>query len=183
MALANSKALAVAGITRETPDPEHGRIEHDPSGEPTGEVKETAVDLVARHIPPPTIEERYQALKRIMELAASYGLTSVQNATAEWSDEDQAAFDRMLSEDAVKLRFYVSLPLSKHPASEELARDKSMRDSLSRSPAQVRRGERILGRDGGREDCGHVRSVCRRRHRDSHVDAARSGAQLGIVRP
>jgi predicted amidohydrolase YtcJ len=128
MALANSKALAVAGITRETPDPEHGRIEHDPSGEPTGEVKETAVDLVARHIPPPTIEERYQALKRIMELAASYGLTSVQNATAEWSDEDQAAFDRMLSEDAVKLRFYVSLPLSKHPASEELARDKSMRD-------------------------------------------------------
>ena len=183
MALANSKALAVAGITRETPDPEHGRIEHDPSGEPTGEVKETAVDLVARHIPPPTIEERYQALKRIMELAASYGLTSVQNATAEWSDEDQAAFDRMLSEDAVKLRFYVSLPLSKHPASEELARDKSMRDSLSRSPAQVRRGERILGRDGGREDCGHVRPVCRRRHRDSHVDAGRSGPQRGIVRP
>ena len=72
MGLANSKALQLAGITKTTKDPVDGRIEHDASGELTGELKEGAVDLVASKIPPPTDEQRYEDLKHLMGKAASY---------------------------------------------------------------------------------------------------------------
>src|SRR4029453_4552019 len=85
-AWANSKALALAGITRETPDPEHGAIVRDESGEPTGALKESAVRLGPRLVPEPTDEERYEALKKRLDEAASYGLTSVQNASFNESD-------------------------------------------------------------------------------------------------
>jgi len=62
MGLANSKALALAGITRNTPDPPNGRIMRQPDGEPTGELKEAAQRLLTRHIPPPSDEDRYQSL-------------------------------------------------------------------------------------------------------------------------
>jgi predicted amidohydrolase YtcJ len=50
---ANSAALRLAGIDRETPDPPGGVIDRDESGEPTGVLKESAMALVTRHIPPP----------------------------------------------------------------------------------------------------------------------------------
>ncbi len=92
MGLANSKALALAGVTRATPDPKNGVIERDPSGEPTGELKEAAMELVFRLIPRATVEERYAALLPLLERAASYGLTSIQNASH--SEDDLAAFER-----------------------------------------------------------------------------------------
>jgi predicted amidohydrolase YtcJ len=49
--VANAFVLAVAGITRDTPDPPGGVIDRDAAGEPTGVLKETAVGLVTRHIP------------------------------------------------------------------------------------------------------------------------------------
>jgi predicted amidohydrolase YtcJ len=51
--LVNSKALALAGITASTPDPEGGRIDHDPNGEPSGLLQDTAADPVFALIPPP----------------------------------------------------------------------------------------------------------------------------------
>ena len=54
----NSKALAIAGVTKATPDPAHGRIERDPAtGEPSGALREEAVELVARHLPPRTVRD------------------------------------------------------------------------------------------------------------------------------
>ncbi len=50
--VANASALAIAGITRDTADPPGGVIDHDAAGEPTGVLKETAMDLLIRHIPP-----------------------------------------------------------------------------------------------------------------------------------
>ena len=50
--VANASALAIAGITRKTPDPPGGVIDRDAAGEPTGVLKETAMGLVTRHIPP-----------------------------------------------------------------------------------------------------------------------------------
>ena len=55
----NSKALALAGITRDTPDPVNGRIVRDPAtGEPTGVLQESAQGLVSRLLPEPTLDER-----------------------------------------------------------------------------------------------------------------------------
>jgi hypothetical protein len=102
MALANSKALALAGVTRDTPDPPNGVIERGPDGEPTGELKEAAMDLVARLVPPATPEEHYAALLPLLERAASYGLTSVQNASL--ADESLAAFERAQREGRLTLR-------------------------------------------------------------------------------
>ncbi|MBK6480095.1 MAG: amidohydrolase [Saprospiraceae bacterium] len=79
----NSKALALANITRETPDPLNGRIERDPiTQEPSGTLRETAQDLVSHLLPKYTTEERKQALLVALQLANQYGLTSLVEASA-----------------------------------------------------------------------------------------------------
>lgn len=79
---ANSKALVLAGITKETPDPPRGRIERDPrTGEPTGTLRESATRLVTDKIPPYSNDEYVAGLRRGMELANRLGITSVQEAS------------------------------------------------------------------------------------------------------
>lgn len=78
----NSEALRRAGITAATPDPASGRIERDAAGEPTGTLRESANDLVARLLPPVTPAERLAGLQRALAVFASHGLTAVQEANA-----------------------------------------------------------------------------------------------------
>ena len=83
-ALANSKALQAAGITRKTPDPPSGIIVRDPvTGEPTGVLKEAAEQLVARVIPQPTREEELDRLTKAIHYASSLGLTRLISAGAD----------------------------------------------------------------------------------------------------
>jgi predicted amidohydrolase YtcJ len=103
MGLANSKALALAGITGDTPDPPNGRIMRDGTGQPTGELKEAAQELITSHIPPRSDEDRYESLLQHMDEAASYGLTAVQDAALEM--RDWPVFERALAAGKVKLRF------------------------------------------------------------------------------
>jgi predicted amidohydrolase YtcJ len=124
MALVNTRALELAGITRETPDPEHGVIERDAAGDPTGELKESAMGLVRRHMPDPSSEELYAALKLRMDQAASYGLTSVQNA----SPIELEVYERLLAEGGFKVRVYAALPFEKTPSAEKLARARALRE-------------------------------------------------------
>jgi predicted amidohydrolase YtcJ len=78
---ANSKALALAGITKDTKDPKDGVIVRDPgTGEPTGALKERATDLVASKIPEPDAEGRYALLLRALRRLNAQGITSVQDA-------------------------------------------------------------------------------------------------------
>lgn len=102
MGLANSKALELAGITRDTKDPPNGHIMRDGNGEPTGELKEAAQSLMRKHIPPETPEEMYQSFVKHMEEAAAAGLTAAQNA--HWSPDQQPVFERALQANAFKLR-------------------------------------------------------------------------------
>jgi len=77
LAVANSAALKLANVDRNTPDPEGGVIEHDSSGEPTGILKDTAMGLVIRILPQerPDIDER--AAKLISEKFSEVGLTTI----------------------------------------------------------------------------------------------------------
>ena len=80
-AWANSRALDLAGITRDTPDPPDGRIERDPrTGEPTGTLRESAIGLVSRLLPEHTDAELAAGLERGLGLAAERGITSILSA-------------------------------------------------------------------------------------------------------
>ena len=76
--LANSKALEMAGISKETPDPEGGEIERDPdTGEPTGIFKElSAIGLVSKVIPPYTRDQKREAILSAMRELNAEGITS-----------------------------------------------------------------------------------------------------------
>jgi predicted amidohydrolase YtcJ len=121
----NSAALAAAGIGKGTKDPEGGVIVRDAGGEPTGLLKEAAVDLVSRLIPPPTESERDEALRKGLALAASNGLTSVQDAGFDL--DDLPAYERIMAEGGLRLRFTAALPMKKDPSPADLARYNELR--------------------------------------------------------
>ncbi|MEO8201673.1 MAG: amidohydrolase family protein, partial [Gemmatimonadota bacterium] len=79
----NSRALKLAGITRATPDPENGLIEHDASGNPSGTLRESAVSLVERLLPPYTSQEYISAFRQALELANQVGITAIIEANAD----------------------------------------------------------------------------------------------------
>lgn len=75
--VANSLALEIGGITRDTPDPHHGKIEKDENGEPNGLLREAAKDLVYHKMPPYTEDEFYRGLQIVFKECLSLGLTSI----------------------------------------------------------------------------------------------------------
>jgi len=86
MIVCNSLALARAGITRATPDPPGGVIVRDASGEPTGVLKDAAMDAIGRVRPPRTRDELVEGLRAAMVHAASLGVTSVQDLPGDAGD-------------------------------------------------------------------------------------------------
>jgi predicted amidohydrolase YtcJ len=93
---ANSKALAIAGITHDTPDPPDGRIDRDPqTGDPIGSLQEGAVDLVDRFAPPASPEQRMNGLRYAVRMLNAYGITGLQDASVSLPDlETYAALDQ-----------------------------------------------------------------------------------------
>jgi predicted amidohydrolase YtcJ len=84
--VANSAALAAAGITAQTASPAGGQIDHDSAGEPTGILREdSAMALVDTKIPPPSNDVRRRALEFSIADALAHGVTSVQDFS-DWED-------------------------------------------------------------------------------------------------
>jgi predicted amidohydrolase YtcJ len=103
---ANSKALELAGIDKQTPDPPNGKIVRDANGEATGALKEWAGDLVARKMPKPSRDERLAALRKGIHEANRVGLTRVQSAGQDFEYLD--LYDELRRKDELTLRFYVA---------------------------------------------------------------------------
>ena len=104
---ANSKALALAHITKDTPNPPNGIIVRDPqTGEATGALKEGAQSLVAAVIPKPTRGEKLAALRDGIRWANENGLTRVHSAGGDFEEFD--LYDELLRHGDLTLRFYVS---------------------------------------------------------------------------
>ncbi|MEV5879041.1 amidohydrolase [Streptomyces sp. NPDC052101] len=76
----NSRALQLAGVDRDTPDPADGRIERDASGEPSGTLQEGAMQLVGRLTPPATPADRLAALLHAQRHLHALGITAWQDA-------------------------------------------------------------------------------------------------------
>ena len=110
MGLANSYTLELAGITGETPDPPGGEIVRDQeTGEPTGILRNAAMDLVRKHIPPPTMEERVDAAMLALEKARTHGVTSIQDMS---SSDDLRAYQGLARRNKLTTRIYAILPFS-----------------------------------------------------------------------
>jgi predicted amidohydrolase YtcJ len=104
MALANSLALKLAGVTKETKDPPGGLIVRDPkTGEPTGVLKDGAEILVDRVVPDKSFEEKHVAAKAATDHAARVGVTSVTDMSA---DGDVGLYQYMLERGELKTRIY-----------------------------------------------------------------------------
>jgi predicted amidohydrolase YtcJ len=107
IAIANSAALAAASITPNTKVPEGGAIDLDAKGEPTGILRESANDLVAKVIPPPTPGERRRGDELAIADAVAHGITSVQDFS-DW--EDFLVFEQMEKEGKLNVRVSEWLP-------------------------------------------------------------------------
>ena len=73
----NSKALELAGITKDTPDPQGGEIDRDENGEPTGVLRENARSFITPLLPVTSDEEKIEEIVDLGELLASQGITGV----------------------------------------------------------------------------------------------------------
>ena len=102
----NSKALAMAGITRDTPNPRNGKIVRDANGEPTGALQESGSELIARVRPEPTREERLAALKLGMHEANKFGLVRVHSAGGDFDYLD--LYNELRKNGEQTLRFYIA---------------------------------------------------------------------------
>jgi predicted amidohydrolase YtcJ len=106
MGLANSAALRAAGITAQTPDPPGGVIVRDAKGNPTGALKDAALDLMYKYVPPLSHDQRLHAVKRALAHAASLGVTSVQHMSADFADI--AVYDELRDQGELTTRIYVT---------------------------------------------------------------------------
>jgi len=110
MVLANSVALKLAGISKDTPEPEGGEILKDPqTGEPTGILKDAAMDLVMRHIPEPTLEEKMTATEAALKYANSFGVTSIHDMAYTSNFE---VYQELLNQNKLSARLKVYIPIA-----------------------------------------------------------------------
>ena len=133
---ANSKALALAGIDKSTPNPPNGAIVRDPkNGEATGALKESAGRLVRKLLPKPTREDKLAALRAGIHWANQNGLTRVHSAGGDFDSFD--LFDELRRRGELTLRMYIAYfldPPELRPrdlAAIEAARKKYTGDWLS----------------------------------------------------
>jgi len=103
---ANSKALAMAGIDRNTPDPPNGKIVRDENGDATGALKEAAGDLVGSKAPVPTRAERLDALRKGIHEANRVGLVRVHSAGQDFEYLD--LYNELRNRGELTLRFYIA---------------------------------------------------------------------------
>jgi len=110
MVLVNSLALKLAGITKNTPTPAGGEILKDPeTGEPTGILKDAAMNLVMRHIPEPSFKEKLKAAEVALKHAAELGVTSAHDMAYA---ENFEVYQELLRQNKLTARLYVYIPIT-----------------------------------------------------------------------
>ncbi|HLK29179.1 MAG TPA: amidohydrolase [Puia sp.] len=112
MSLANSIALKLAGVDKNTPNPPGGEIVRDQkTGEPTGVLKDEATDLVGKVIPAPTQEQLDEYLERAIQEAFSHGVTEVNDMSTYGGWADMATYRKAHAANKLDLRIYSFVPL------------------------------------------------------------------------
>jgi len=110
--IVNSRALALAHVTRDTPDPQGGQIYKDSKGEPTGLLMDNAGRFVRPFVPHPTEAQKEAGMKRVLALVNSHGLTSAGDPSG--TPADAALFRKL--RDAGQLTVRVDFAYDIDPA-------------------------------------------------------------------
>ncbi|HEC33837.1 MAG TPA: amidohydrolase [Chloroflexi bacterium] len=113
LAVANSQALQRASITGDTPDPPKGIIDRDESGEPTGVLRDLAINMVSDIIPPPTEEETVEAMREGLTVLHRLGLTGVHDQRIMGGADGPLAFhayQNLQASGDLALRLWMSIP-------------------------------------------------------------------------
>ncbi len=117
----NSKALTMAGITRNTQNPTNGNVVKDPkTGEPTGHLKESAAALVTKIMPKPSEAERRAALRTAIAHSHRFGVTSVQDAGV--PPEEITLYDQARQAGELQVRAYLAFTVSTDTSPADLDR-------------------------------------------------------------
>lgn len=126
-AVANGKALQIAGVDAKTADPFGGRILRDKkTGEATGMLLDNAMELVEKQVPPPTPEENERALLLGVQRSISLGWCEIQNAGSYLPEVE--LMQKLYAESKIKLRIYNAVYGPGEPA-EKLLKDGPVLDA------------------------------------------------------
>ncbi len=135
-AWANKKALSIACIDRHTKYAGFGEIVKDKNGEPTGTLRESAMDLVGMHVTKPTRSEKLDAIRKGMKLAASLGITSVQNADG--TKEVLSLYQELLNKGELTLRYAAAFSANENTTDADIALFTKLKDSVGMNNPMIR---------------------------------------------
>ncbi|HKC19818.1 MAG TPA: amidohydrolase [Candidatus Dormibacteraeota bacterium] len=113
----STQALNAAGVDRATEDPAGGTIDHDALGETTGILRETAMLLVWRHVPPPSDADLDRAMAKALNELARFGLTGVHSMDGA---RGFSSLQRIASHSSLPVRVTYNLPLADLPHAERM---------------------------------------------------------------
>ena len=114
----NSRALELAGITKDTPDPPGGSIDRDVSGIPTGLLYETAGSLVSNLIPPYSVDEIAEGLRKVWDQFSEWGITTTHDASAH--RDAIKAYQKLLGEGVHQVRTLLMVSARRPDGSDPL---------------------------------------------------------------
>jgi len=122
MAVCNSRALELAGITAETPDPRGGKVLRDrATGRPTGILQDEAMNLVWRLIPPVDEGEVAEAMRRGLGEVARAGITTIHDMMGGDAEVSLRAYERLARAGELTARVALYWPLSARAQAAEVA--------------------------------------------------------------
>lgn len=122
VALLNSKALSIAGITAGISDPPGGEIDRNPvTGEPTGILKEEAIKLILQYFPPLSKAGTEQAVLKALDMAKQFGITTIQDDSPV---ELYPVYENLLRQGKLTCRLSLCFPLGENPEQVQKARER-----------------------------------------------------------
>ncbi|PEM43682.1 amidohydrolase [Bacillus toyonensis] len=126
----NSKALELAGITKDTPNPSGGIIERNETGEPSGTLRETAQNLVLSKLSSFSIQQYKESLQYFQEYANTNGYTQVNHILVEAQENIIQALTALEKEDALSIRHNLSLTVQPNEGERRIPYLKEQRQTL-----------------------------------------------------
>lgn len=134
VAWANTKALELAGITRKTQNPTSGIVVRDRrTGEPTGVLKDSAIELVSRLVPQPTRAEKLAAMRTAIAEANRLGITSMHSVSP--TDEELTLLDEIRRDGGLAVRVYASIAVAPALAESDVLVLNKLREEFPDDPA------------------------------------------------